>query len=246
MTAPAVSNSPDPGATAPAPPASTTPRIRTRGRYRPPKSPGSGPSSPWRPPPGSPRRASARCATPRAPFGALRASSPAANPPASSSPGTSPESRSPSGSFPPRAAPWPPGWRQGLQLLQVAHPRVQIPIHQLAQDLQPHLQTDEALQGPIVEIAGDPHPLHFAGLLRRLLRLQQLLAQLSDFQVSLALVHGERAGHHARDYHRPLQRRRAVRQDRAKHRAHRHNHHYFHRAVESQRFPQQEQEEREM
>ena len=63
--------------------------------------------------------------------------------------------------------------RQRLELLEIAHAGVEIALHELAQNLQAHLQADEALQRPIVEIAGDADALLFAGLLRRLFRLGQ-------------------------------------------------------------------------
>ena len=54
------------------------------------------------------------------------------------------------------------GLRQRLQLFQIVHAGVEIALHHLAQDLQAHLQADEALQRAIVEIAGDAHALGLA------------------------------------------------------------------------------------
>ena len=52
--------------------------------------------------------------------------------------------------------------RQFLHLLQFSRARLEVALQQLAHDLQPHLQADEALQRPIVEIGGDPLPLVLA------------------------------------------------------------------------------------
>ena len=133
--------------------------------------------------------------------------------------------------------------RQRLQLCQIGHPGIQVPFHQLAQDLQPHLQADKALQGSIVEITGDAHALQFARLLGHLFRLLHLFAQALDFPCLPSLVHRRPAGQHTRHDHRPLEHRGTFRQHYAKRGAHRHNHHHFHRAVKCQGFAQQEQVE---
>jgi hypothetical protein len=59
-------------------------------------------------------------------------------------------------------------------------PALEVALEKLAQDLEAHLQTDEALQRAIVEIRRDSLALRLAGLLRVLLHLVSLFVQLLD------------------------------------------------------------------
>ena len=66
---------------------------------------------------------------------------------------------------------------QSLELFEVVHAGVEIALQQFAQNLQPHLQADEALQRAIVEIGGDADAFCLARLFGRLFGLGELGAQ---------------------------------------------------------------------
>ena len=82
------------------------------------------------------------------------------------------------------------GLRQPLQLLEILHAGIEIPIEQLAQDLQPHLEADEALEGAIVEVGGDALALALTGLFSGFLRLREVLVQ--NFDAALLALLGDR------------------------------------------------------
>ena len=131
------------------------------------------------------------------------------------------------------------GLRQRLQLHKVLHARLEIALQKLAQDLETHLQTDEALQRAIVKVRRDSLALRLAGFLRILLHFLQLFAQLFDVGFVAAFVHRATAGQGAGHQHTPGP---VVGQDGAEDRGDGHHHHHLHRPVERQSLRQEIQE----
>ncbi len=135
------------------------------------------------------------------------------------------------------------GLRQRLQLHEVLHARMEVALEKLAQDLQAHLQTDEALQRAIVEVRRDSLALRLAGFLRVLLHFFQLFVQSLDAGFPAAFVHRATAGQGAGHQHGRLQARPVIREYGAEDRGDGHNHHHFHRPVKRQSFGQKIKEE---
>ena len=126
--------------------------------------------------------------------------------------------------------------RKRLQLPQIFHAGVEIAVEQLAQDFEPHLEADEALQRPVVEIGGDALGLFLAGLARDGLRALQGFAEVLDLGGLPALVDGAAPGECARNHNGPFQLVPvSERQHGAKHGGHGGDQRYFDHAKEGQR-----------
>jgi hypothetical protein len=110
----------------------------------------------------------------------------------------------------------------------------------LAQDLEAHLQADEALQRAVVEVRSDSLALRLAGFLRVLSHFVQLLVQLFDAAVPAAFVDRVTTGQGAGHKYTPGP---VIREYRAEDRGDGHHHHHLHRPIKRQSFGQKIKEE---